>query len=381
MAERFEYSGHASPATLGGDISASDMNVTINTAEGWPTGGTGKFHFAIDPGLSNEEKITALSRSGTSLTVFERGVDGTVAQSHGIGAEVRHVFTAIDIDLVNQHAADPALDDHSQYVHNSIARTVSADHTYTGDSVHEGEEIFNGDTVFGGSTTFIESPTMPMGSAVPPVLTVAPGTAGTSPVPMRSDARAQISKSDVLRAMYDVGDFKLTSVTGAVDTTEWLECNGATFSLSTYPALGVLYPTGILPDFRDKVLSGAAANAVRQIRATGGSDMTTITATNLPGHTHGINDPGHAHAIVDPGHKHGIDGDVGARVIVTAPSTMWLAGSGVQEVSISDVDSSFTNITATQANTTNITTQSAGGQQPFSTVPAWIGVRVLIKAS
>lgn len=89
-----------------------------------------------------------------------------------------------------------------------------------------------------------------------------------------------------------------------------LLCNGANVSRATYAALftaiGVTWGAGdgsttfTLPDFRRRVAvgsggsgSGTLGNAVGNV---GGAETVTLTATEMPTHTHTVTDPGHTHA-------------------------------------------------------------------------------------
>jgi hypothetical protein len=59
----------------------------------------------IDPGLVTEEKVLVGTRTGSSLSVMTRGVDGTTAASHSAGATCYPVFTASDADEANTLAS------------------------------------------------------------------------------------------------------------------------------------------------------------------------------------------------------------------------------------------------------------------------------------
>lgn len=123
MARR-DYAGGAAATTISSGINATDLTITITSGTNWPQGTNGKFFVAIDRGLSSEEKILVLSRSGTTLTVAstgDRGVDGTTAQSHSSGATIEHVGTATDLDDANAHINDTSRDDHTQYLNTTTS--------------------------------------------------------------------------------------------------------------------------------------------------------------------------------------------------------------------------------------------------------------------
>ena len=89
--------------------------------------------------------------------------------------------------------------------------------------------------------------------------------------------------------------------------------------------------TGGTPDLRSRFVIGAGGTFA--VGSNGGS--ATIAISNLPSHTHGVNDPGHAHS------------HIGCNVF---PS--YDAGGGQKPGSGSSL---------TTSNTTGITIQSTGG--------------------
>lgn len=395
MAERREYKGAAAPAKLSSDITSGATSITIDTNSGWPTGSVGPFWIVIDPGKSNEEKVKIASRSGSTLTVASggRGSDGTSASAHSVNAVVKHVFTANDADLLNKHAADATQDDHTQYMHNSTARTVSAAHSFTG------SPSFSGSPTFSGTPTFSGVPNLNGGAnfgsswataAEIATLGVDAADAGSGVKMAHHNHRHALDLIALERAMWKAGDYKLTSNSGAI-TSEWLECNGQAVNRATYPnlfaAIGTTYGAGNgtttfnVPDWRDYIISGAGPGGSRAIGGTGGSDTTSLVTANLPSHNHGINDPGHSHGVNDPGHKHNMDGDSGNRYVVTAGGSQQnsLGGPVINGVSFSDIDPATTGISI-QSSGTGISTQNTGSGSSFSTVPRWRGARVLIKA-
>jgi len=107
LVTRREYVGGAAQTTITAGINASDTSISITSSSGWPTGATGPWVVAIDPGLSTEEKVLIQSRSGTTLTVAGsgRGYDGTSAVSHSSPAVIYPVFPAIEANELNEHAS------------------------------------------------------------------------------------------------------------------------------------------------------------------------------------------------------------------------------------------------------------------------------------
>jgi len=113
---------------------------------------------------------------------------------------------------------------------------------------------------------------------------------------------------------------------GSSAPSGWLLCDGSAVSRTTYAGLfavlGTAFGTGDgsttfnVPDFRGRASIGSGQGSgltLRVIGAKGGEEVHVLTVSEIPSHTHGINesphshfvnDPGHAHSISDPGHQH-----------------------------------------------------------------------------
>lgn len=116
-AARF-YSSTAGAMKLQADITASATIVVVDTTTGLP--GTTPFTVVIDPGTT-EEILDVTSVSGTTLTVT-RGVDGTSAQVHAAGADIRHMATARDFREPQEHIG-------STVAHGTTGNVVGTDST------------------------------------------------------------------------------------------------------------------------------------------------------------------------------------------------------------------------------------------------------------
>ena len=103
---RRSYAGAAPACTLTNSITAGDTTALLTgTVTAWNSTATGPFFMVIDPGLVTEEKVLVGTRTGSSLSVMTRGVDGTTAASHSAGATCYPVFTATDADEANTLAS------------------------------------------------------------------------------------------------------------------------------------------------------------------------------------------------------------------------------------------------------------------------------------
>lgn len=99
------YSSISQPTTLGGGISNANVTIQVGAVTGFPT--SYPYTLALDYGSSAEELVDVTNASGTTLTVV-RGVDGTSAQTHSVGAVVRHVSSARDFADAQTHMAATA---------------------------------------------------------------------------------------------------------------------------------------------------------------------------------------------------------------------------------------------------------------------------------
>ena len=100
---RRSYAGAAPACTLTNSITAGDTTALLTgTVTAWNDTAGGPFFMVIDPGLVTEEKVLVGSRTGSSLSVMTRGVDGTTAASHSAGATCYPVFTATDANEANE---------------------------------------------------------------------------------------------------------------------------------------------------------------------------------------------------------------------------------------------------------------------------------------
>jgi len=148
LVTRREYVGGAAQTTITAGINASDTSISITSSSGWPTGATGPWVVAIDPGLSTEEKVLIQSRSGTTLTVAGsgRGYDNTSAVSHSAAAVIYPVFPAIEANELNEHASK------STTVHGVTGAVVGTTDTQTLSGKTLTNPTINGATLTGTVT-------------------------------------------------------------------------------------------------------------------------------------------------------------------------------------------------------------------------------------
>jgi len=133
----------------------------------------------------------------------------------------------------------------------------------------------------------------------------------------------------------------------------WQYCNGSSVTDDKRPLKG--FDT---PDLRNRFVRGAGGDA-RNTPQVGGQDSMTLTVDQMPAHSHGVNDPGHSHQGY---HNRPIDGDV----------------SFIVDGNIG-VATDYVSNQRTAPATTGISIQSAGGGQPFATLPSYVGLIYIIR--
>lgn len=169
------FSSTAQPTTLVGGISNASTTIQVVATTGFPT--SYPYTLAIGYGATDEELVDVTNAAGTTLTVT-RGVDGTSAQSHSIGAAVRHVASGRDhADYQNHQAATAAVhgvagtlvgtSDTQTLTNKTLTSPTVSGGTFSGNPTFSGSPSFNGATTFnstvlgqrssGTSTTFLAS--------------------------------------------------------------------------------------------------------------------------------------------------------------------------------------------------------------------------------
>lgn len=95
---RKEFDGGVVRTTTSGTIAAGATTITLTDGSTFPAT---NFVIVIDRGLATEEKVLVASRSTNTLTVTQRGYDGSTGIEHSSGAYVEHVVDAYVIDQAN----------------------------------------------------------------------------------------------------------------------------------------------------------------------------------------------------------------------------------------------------------------------------------------
>lgn len=266
MAVNRYYSNTAVETTLSGGINNSVTSIVVGSVSGFPV--SFPYTLVIDQATASEELVTVTAAAGTTLTVT-RGSDSTSAVTHSAGAAVKHVASARDFREPQEHIDSTA-------AHGATGAVMGTTNTQT---------VTNKN---------LTSETNLMPNSVSPVGGVQLWTTNTAP-------------------------------------TGWLLCDGTAVNRTTYAALfaviGTTYGTGDgsttfnLPNFKGRIPVGrdAAQTEFDTLNETGGSKTHTLSASEMPSHTHdithghsassGTESADHAHSGTTGGggtHNHGV---------------------------------------------------------------------------
>ncbi len=99
-----QFEGGAVPTTLAADITDTATSLTVAAGSSFPAGGAAPFVIVVDRGEAAEEKILCASRASNTITVQQRGYDGSAAQAHTAPATVDHVLDAYTVEQANAMA-------------------------------------------------------------------------------------------------------------------------------------------------------------------------------------------------------------------------------------------------------------------------------------
>lgn len=147
------YSNVAEETTLSAAINSSATSITVGSNTGYPAA---PYTILVDPGLPTEEVVEVTAVAGTTWTVT-RGVDGTPASSHDLGAVVVHGYSARDLREPQDHIAA------TSNVHGVTGSVVGTTSTQTLLNKTLTSPTISGGTItgvtFGAGLTF-QSPTL-----------------------------------------------------------------------------------------------------------------------------------------------------------------------------------------------------------------------------
>lgn len=165
----------------------------------------------------------------------------------------------------------------------------------------------------------------------------------------------------------------ISAFAGSTAPSGYLLCDGSQVSRTTYSSLfaiiGTTYGVGNgtttfnLPDLRSRTIVGAGQGASltnRTLASIGGIESKTLAVTEIPSHSHSINDPGHRHNITTVNDDFNNSGG--------NPPGFSADGAGSRTWT--------NNITSS---TTGITVNNTGGGTAFSIMNPFLALNYIIK--
>lgn len=185
IAQQFFFSSTSQPTTLSASVSNASASIPVTATVGFPV--SFPFTIAVDYGTSLEELCTVTSQAGLNFNVT-RGVDGTSAAAHSVGAAVRHVSAARDFNSFYIHMGA------SSGVHGIVGNVVGdsdtqtlTNKTLTNPTINgaalsgtlTGTPTFNGNVVFSGNPNFTGTPTFTNATFTNATITTAALSGGT----------------------------------------------------------------------------------------------------------------------------------------------------------------------------------------------------------
>ena len=275
-----DYAGGAVATTMVGAISGSATSIVLTSGSTFPDGTAGPFVVCLEPGVA-EEKVLCTSRSGNTLTVLQRGYDGTAAVAHLTLITVTHVLDAFTIKQANALA--------SAMLTTGAMAYRGAGFTYT---------------------------PIPIGTTGLPLVAGAVGP-GYAALDVNGLAAA------VLQRLVPAGAIQMTI--GATPDTGFLFIDGSTIvsAQTLYPALWARIPVAwqsgssmVFPDWRGRAPVAAGAGAgltARTLAAVFGAETVQLAASEsgLVGHNHTQDPHNHTqdvHNHTQNAHTHPISG-------------------------------------------------------------------------
>jgi microcystin-dependent protein len=285
MARREYTAGRATTLSSAFAIGASTFTIADDgSSSTWPTGADFDFFVTIGAGTSNEERVLCSERNGRVITIAAggRNKDATGEKNHAAGETAWPSLSAQDVDEANAHVNSTGYASYSQTVHGlgsgdgvvvgtTKEQTLTLK-TLTSPKINENValtatstelNILDGATLSTAELNYVDGVT----SAIQTQLNTIVNTTIPAVIPVATII------------MYG----------GTSAPTGWLLCDGQ--STTGYAALAAVVGANV-PDLRGRAPigygQGAGLTNRSTIGATTGTETHTLTAAQIPGHTHSV---------------------------------------------------------------------------------------------
>lgn len=270
------YSSTAGAPTLSSSIASGVTSFAVTSVSGFPT--SYPFTVVIDPGLASEEIVTVTNVAGTTLTVT-RGEDGSSAQSHSLGATVRHMVTARDLREPQEHIAATE-DIHGTGSGNAVVGTGTTQ-TLTNKSIS-------------GATNTLTNIAAASVTGLAAHLAASTGVHGVTGSVVGTTDTQTLTNKTISGASNTLSAIPSSAVTGLDSHTGSTAAHGAT---------GAVVGTTNTQTLTNKTISGASntlSNIAQSSVTNLTADLSTLTTAtgkvfqvvasyaNLPSHTEGL---------------------------------------------------------------------------------------------
>ena len=260
------YSSIASEKALAGNVSNIATQITLDNVTNLPSP---PYTLVLNPDTAIEEIVTVdADQSGVSAPTLKvtRAQDGTTAQTHTAGQIVKHMITGRDLQEAQNHIDATAVHGATGAVVGTTNTQTLTNKTLTSPKINENVALTATSTELNyvdGVTSAIQTQINNIASVPTGVINPWAGVAGSPP-------------------------------------TGWLLCDGTTVSRSTYSTLfgivGTFYGVGDnsttfnVPNLKGRVPVGLDSTQTEfDTRGeTGGAKTHTLTAAEIPGHTHQV---------------------------------------------------------------------------------------------
>lgn len=260
------FSGNAVPTRLLSGITIGAMEFTLQDYLGWPDGSAGPFVATLSRGAAAEEKVLCSARTAGTVTIQQRGYDGTAPAAHPADATCIHTIDAATIREANAHSNTPQDAAHDERYLVGAGSSAVAGVPY-------------GVVIEGAGTNLVTNPSFEVNTAGWVVYGTGSTIARDTVAPMVGAARLKVTidstaggwagvRSDPIPvAAGNNYTFSYFVKTGAAPNfraqIHWIDAAGA--NVGAFPTLDVMFPSGGVDWTRYSVGGAAPAGAVNAV--------------------------------------------------------------------------------------------------------------------
>ncbi len=274
------YSSISEPKTLTANVSSVATQITLNNVTGLPSV---PYVLVLNPDTANEEVIlvTTDQTGVTSPTVkVSRAIEtGASAKTHTTGDIVKHMIVGSDLQLPHDHI------DNTTTAHGATGAVVGTTNTQTLTNKTLTSPKINENVALTATAT---------------ELNVLDGiTASTTELNYVDGVTSNIQTQ--FNNLVTIPAGVITQFGGSTAPTGWVLCDGTAYSRTVtynnlFTAVGTTYGGGDgsttfnVPNLKGRVPVGrdASQSEFDTLAETGGAKTHTLTAAEIPGHTHQV---------------------------------------------------------------------------------------------